>query len=92
MKFIYNTHCSLSFLLPCPDLFVTHHIYFGKMLRNAFIAPQNSHTLHSTFCLIVTTSGVPRGGLGFSNPPPEILKFYKVKLEQKMFSVPIPTS
>lgn len=55
MKFIHNNHCSLSFLLPCPDLFITCHIYFGQMLWNAFIAPQNSHSLQSTFCFIVIT-------------------------------------
>jgi len=55
MKFINNTHCGMSFLLPCPDLFITCHICFRQILRNALITPQNSHTLQSTFCLIITT-------------------------------------
>jgi len=54
MKLIHNIHCRLSFLLPCPDLFITCHIYFRQMLWNAFIAPQNSHALQSTFCLVTT--------------------------------------
>jgi len=55
MKFMHNTHCSLSFLLPCPDLFKICHIYFGQMLRNVFVAPQNSHAMQSTFSHIITT-------------------------------------